>query len=352
MKTWLKGFVMACILSTGSTVATAGTTIKIATLAPDGTYWMTRMRAAGDEVERRTQGRVQFKFYPGGVMGNDEAVLRKVRAGQLHGGMFTGGGLSSVYPDMQIYSLPLLFNSYSEVDHVRARFDAQLLKGLEQSGFVGFGISDGGFALVFATDPVGGIDDLKGRKVWIPPNDPIARAVFEEAGLSPVVLPLSDVTTGLQSGLINTIGASPVGAVALQWYTRLKYVTDTPLLYLYGVVAVDRRVFRYLYGVVAVDRRVFRKLSAADQVAVREVMGNALQDIDAKNRADDRGARDALRREGLEFVTVTPRNLAQWKDVARRARENMARNGAYSDAMYQALQGLLNDFRDKRQAGR
>jgi len=299
---------------------------------------MTRMRAAGDEVASRTQGRVQFKFYPGGVMGNDEAVLRKIRAGQLQGGMLTGGGLGGVYPDMQIYSLPLLFNSFAEVDYVRARMDALLLQGLEKNGFVGFGIGDGGFALVFATDPVRSVNDMKGRKVWILPNDPISRAMFEAAGLSPVVLPLSDVVTGLQSGMIDTVGASPVGAVALQWYTRLKYVTDTPLLYLYGVVAVDKRTFS--------------RLSPADQAIVRETMARALKEMDAKNRADDRGARDALRREGLEFVPISPQGLVEWKEVARRARDDLARGGAYSDAMFRTLQGHLGHYRGKQQAVR
>jgi TRAP-type C4-dicarboxylate transport system substrate-binding protein len=327
-----------CLLLAAGMATAAPTTFKVATIAPDGTYWMTRMRAAAEEVVTRTQGRVQFKFYPGGVMGNDEAVLRKIRAGQLQGGMLTGGGLGGVYPDSQIYSLPLLFNSFAEVDYVRARMDALLLQGLEKNGFVGFGIGDGGFALVFATAPVRSVDDMKGRKVWIPPNDPITRAMFEAAGLSPVVLPLSDVVTGLQSGMIDTVGSSPVGAVALQWYTKLKFVTDTPLLYLYGIVVVDRRTFS--------------KLSPVDQATVREVMGKAMKEMDVKNRADDRGARDALRREGLEFVAVTPQGLANWRDVARRARENLARGGAYSDAMYKTLQGHLNDFRGKQQAAR
>lgn len=337
--TRMPGYVVAiCLLLAGSAASAATTTFKVATIAPDGTYWMTRMRAAGDEVTSRTQGRVQFKFYPGGVMGNDEAVLRKIRAGQLQGGMLTGGGLSGVYPDMQIYSLPLLFHSFAEVDYVRARMDALLLQGLEKAGFVGFGIGDGGFALVFSTDPVRSVDDMKGRKVWVPPNDPISRAMFESAGLSPVVLPLADVTTGLQSGMIDTVGASPVGAVALQWYTKLKFVTDTPLLYLYGVVVVDKRTFS--------------RLSPADQSIVRETMAKALKEMDGKNRADDRGAREALRREGLEFVAITPQGMIHWKDVARRARENLARSGAYSDSMFKTLQGHLSELRGKQQAAR
>ena len=86
--------------------ATAQTTLKVASLAPDGSLWMKEMRAAGEAVAQGSEGRVTIKFYPGGVMGNDATVLRKIRLGQLQGGAFTGSELSLVYKNAQIYSLP------------------------------------------------------------------------------------------------------------------------------------------------------------------------------------------------------------------------------------------------------
>jgi TRAP-type C4-dicarboxylate transport system substrate-binding protein len=80
------------------------TTLKIATIAPDGTSWMSEMRKGAEEIKARTDGRVSFRFYPGGIMGNDKSVLRKIRAGQLHGGAITGGGLAEVYPEANVYS--------------------------------------------------------------------------------------------------------------------------------------------------------------------------------------------------------------------------------------------------------
>lgn len=330
----LAGIAMGLVAALGSAPAQAATTFKIATVSPDGTPWMARIRAAAEEVAARTDKRVQFRFYPGGVMGTDEAVLRKIRAGQLQGGMVAGGSLDSIYADSQIYSLPLVFGSFEEVDYVRARMDALIQQGLENNGFVSFGLADGGFAHLFATAPVRGIDDVRGRKVWLPPNDPIARAVFDVVGLSPVTLPLADVMTGLQTGMIDTLAVSPVGAVALQWHTRLKYVTDTPLLYTYGTMIIERRAFD--------------KLTPADQAVVREVMGRALRDIDRQNRADQAGAREALKRQGIEFVAVAPDKLAQWQDAAREARERLAASGVYSRQMWDMLQGYLAEFRQKR----
>lgn len=309
----------------------AATSFKIATLAPDGTQWMTRVRAAGEEIATRTQGRVQFKFYPGGVMGNDEAMLRKIRAGQLHGAMFSAGALGQIVPDAGLYGQPLLFHSYEEVSYVRARLDAAIEQRFEQGGYVSFGIADGGFAHLFSSTPVGAIDDLKGRKIWVPPNDPVSRAVFDVLGVSPVVLSLADVMTGLQTGMIDTVASSPVGAIALQWYTKLKYMTDTPLLYLYGAMLVERRTLA--------------KLTAADQSVVREVMRSAFADINRQGRVDHLAARDALRKQGIEFVPVAPDKLAQWQATARTARERLAGDGAQNPKLMATLRGHLAEFR-------
>ena len=112
-------------------LASAGNVVlKIATLAPEGQTWMNMMHAAADEVARKTDGRVKFKFYPGGGMGDTKAVLRKIRIGQLQGGLVTSGSLSKFYPDNQIYNLPITFNSFDEVDFVRGHMDQLIIDGL------------------------------------------------------------------------------------------------------------------------------------------------------------------------------------------------------------------------------
>ena len=123
---------------------------KIATISPDGTFWMQEMRAGAEEIKKQTEGRVVFKFYPGGVMGNDESVLRKIRIGQLQGGAVTAGSLVSINPDISIYELPYLFDSLEQVDYVRSRMDDELTGTLENKGFVGFGLAEGGFSYMMS----------------------------------------------------------------------------------------------------------------------------------------------------------------------------------------------------------
>ena len=200
--------------------------IKIATISPDGTFWMQEMRAGAKEIKKKTQGRVVIKFYPGGVMGNDGNVLRKIRIGQLQGGAVTAGSLAGIYPDIDVYGLPYLFSSYEQVDFVRSRMDDILIGGLKKKGFTGFGLAEGGFSYMMSDDPLHTVEDVRNQKIWIPSGSQVGEAVFGSANIAPVTLPLSDVLTGLQTGLIDTVITSPIGAIALQWHTRVKYVVD------------------------------------------------------------------------------------------------------------------------------
>ncbi len=310
------------------------TTLKIATLAPDGTSWMQAMREGAAEVEKNTAGRVQIRFYPGGVMGNDSSMLRKIRVGQLQGCTLTGGGLASIYPDSQVYSLPFLFRSLKEVDYVREQIDPLFLQEMEKRGFISFGLSEGGFAYLMSQNPLHQVDDLKAQKVWVPEGDEISRRAFQALGVSPIPLPLTDVLTGLQTGLIDTVGTSPVGAIALQWHSRVKYLVDAPLLYLYGTLVIQKSAF---------DR-----LSASDQQAVRTALTRAFQKINEQNRSDNEGARTALQQQGIQFIVPNAQDLAHWREMMRSAVDQMGEQGLFSRELLNRIRSLLATFRSNQ----
>lgn len=313
----------ACLLASHG----AAQTLKIATLAPDGTTWMNEMRAGADEIARRTEGRVKLKFYPGGVMGNDKTVLRKIRAGQLQGGAFASGSLIEVYRDAIIYGLPFLFRSYDEVDYVRSRMDDRLRAGLAAGGLVVLGIGDGGFGYIFSDKPLLSAQDLRTRKVWIPEGDEISRTVLRAADVTPVSLPLSDVYTGLQTGLVDTVTSTPTVAIALQWHTRVKHMADVPLVYLIGILAVDRGAFE--------------ALAPADREAVQQVMAEAFERMDRQARKDNDASRQALQKQGIRFDVPSTEEMERWHAIARDATERLKSTGTYTEESLAVLQGLL-----------
>jgi TRAP-type C4-dicarboxylate transport system substrate-binding protein len=301
--------------------------LKIATLAPDGSYWMNEARAAADEVTKRTSGRVSFRFYPGGTMGDDKAVLRKMRIGQLHGGVFLAGSFAETVPDLQIYSLPLLFSTYDEVDAVRERVDPELIAELEKAGFHSFGFIEGGFAYLFTTSRATTIDDLKGRKAWLPEGDPIGLALIEEASLSPVPLGLSDVLTGLQTGLLDVVSGPPVGAVALQWFTKVRYLLDLPVIYTFGFVAVADQTWE--------------KLTPADQQVVDEVFSSMTRALDRRAREDNQDSLRALEKQGVERIEPSDETNRQWQAMAARASARLVSELGLSRPMLSDIEAVI-----------
>lgn len=292
---------------------------------------MEKMRAGSDEIARRTDNRVVFKYYPGGVMGSDAAVLRKIKIGQLHGGAFVAGSLSGVFHDSQIYALPFAFRSFDEVDFVRKELDPIIVKGFEKGGMVTFGLADGGFAYVMSNTPIETVKEMQAKKVWIPDNDSTAVAAVKAFGVTPIPLPLSDVRAGLQTGLIDTVTTSPIGALVLQWHTQVKYVMDVPFLYLYGIMAVNKRTF---------DR-----LSPEDQQIVREVMGTVFRDIGLRNREDNTKALAALQKQGIQFVQPPQESIQEWRRLAGNLPGELIMEKKLSREMVDKLQSLLKQYR-------
>lgn len=322
------GFLAAGLLASAVAMPAHAATLKIATLSPDGSLWMTKMRAGAADIKARTEGRVEFKFYTGGTMGTDKAVLSKIRIGQLQGGALTGGSLADAARDIQVYSLPLKFRSFDEVDYVRGRMDAGLSKQLEDGGFVNFGFAEGGFAYAMSKNtPVTSVATLRKQRVWIPDNDHQSEEAMKVFQVTPVPLSLADVLPSLQTGIIDTVASSPIAAVALQWHTQVKYFTDLPL--------------SYFVGTLAIDRKSFAKLAPADQAVVREVMTRVFREIDQQNRKDNVSAYAALLKQGIKPVKPSAAEVADWEKNGQAATAHMIKVGIVSVGAAQQLDALL-----------
>ncbi len=315
------------------TPVAASQTLKLATIVPENSVWMKDMRAGAREIEERTEGRVKFKFYSGGVQGNDKQVRRKMRIGQLHGGAFTSGALTGFQQDSALYSLPLLFSTMDEVTYVRKHLDAELRRRLEDAGYVNFGFSGAGFGFLMSNKPMSTLADLDGQKVWIPEGDQVGYAALKALGVAPVTMPLTDVLTGLQTHLLDSVSTSPVGAIVLQWHTKVRYITDLPV--------------SYVYGTLIIDGKPFSRIQPDDQAVIREIMGAIYTRFDEASIADNEEAMQALLKSGLRLVPPDSGQVPRWRDLVSASNHKMADQGVVSAELLDQLTSLLATYRSE-----
>jgi TRAP-type C4-dicarboxylate transport system substrate-binding protein len=157
--------------------------------------------------------------------------------------------------------------------------------------------------------------------------------VLRSLGVAPVMMPVTDVMTGLQTDLLDSVAVPPVGAVVFQWHTRLKYITDVPLAYVYAALLLDRRAFE--------------RLRPTDQQVVREVMEDIYRSFDQSGVTDNEVALQALLDGGLQQVEPDPAEVVQWRDIVNQSRRELAAQGKFDGALLERMQVLIDEFRGR-----
>lgn len=330
------GIFAAAVLTFLSAQVANATTFRIATLSPGGSFWMKTFKDATRTIEEETNGRVKFKIFPGGVMGSEQVVLRKMRIGQLQGAAVSTGALYNIYPELSLYSVPFLFDSYDQVEYVRNRLDETIKEGAREHGYVVPAIVGGGFAYVMSQKPVRVFEDLKNRKVWVPDSDQQTAENLRELGLNPIPLSLGDVLMGLETGLIDTIASPPVVAIALQWHTRISHILRLPLMPIHGAIVLDKRVFD--------------KLSAADKEVVMTHLQAAAENIEDRNLKDNKEALKALQTQGVDVVKPTDQERQSWRAIEEKAKQQALETSRVKKALLEKVQQYAAAYKEQ-QAG-
>ena len=319
-------WVLALAALLAAAPALAETELKIATVAPEGSAWtriFNKMKAA---VEKKTAGAVKLRLYPGQVQGDERDVVRKINTGQLQGGSFTAVGLSLINPKVLILQMPLLFNSYAQLDKVRAALRAELEQSFRDKGYELLGWGDVGWVYLMSKEPVASKEDLKKQKVWVWSDDPISKALMREIGASPRLLGLPQVYPALNTGIVNAVYNSPLAALTLQWHTKVKHVSDFPL-----AIAI---------GATVVSKKSFDAISAENQKVVKELCEKFHVALNQRVRQDNDKAFEALKAGGVELVTVPEASKQQFRDVAAKVAQQFAPR-YYSKELLDRVRKLL-----------
>jgi len=274
-------------------------TLKISTIALEGSTQDKALKEAAGEIAEKTGGAVKIKVYYGGSMGTGDTLFRKLKFKQLDGGSFTVSEASQYCPDLVIPSLSFLFDRYEQVDCVFPRFIETFDKGFEDRGFVLLAVVETGFSYLMSVKPVRNVSDLQAMRVWTPADDWVGQIELEQFGVTPRPMSLSQATSGLMTGLVDTVGGPFIAAVGLQWITKVKYVLDVPLLYTFSVLLVSKHSFD--------------KIEAAHRAIVKQAFARYFQsELRNRTREDNRQARAAMRDQGIEFIVPNEQQIASF----------------------------------------
>lgn len=338
LRAWLFGCLLFVAAGAG---AKPVYTLKFATLIPTGTSWTRILDDWIREVERESGGRLKFKMYPGGVMGDEPDVLRKIRKGQLHGGLFTGYGIGRIYSPARVLEVPFLFQDTDESDYVRDRIMPDFEKGFRENGFELLGWPEIGFIHLFSKYPVDSLEDLRKRHIWLWQGDPLGEAFFEAAGIAPVPLSIIDVYPQLSArhGSIDTVYVSTFGAIALQWYTKLSYGTHIAVTNAIGALVVSNRFFNRLPD----DLKTLLKTSGARMsAAIRE-----------QAREENLKSKQLLEENGIEFLwDWHDASLDEFIAIRDRAAKHLRDTNYIPAAMFDKTRRLLQQYRAQHPARR
>lgn len=313
-------------------LAAAEFTLKFATLAPPGSTWMKLLEEWDREVQQRSQGRLAFKFYPGGVQGDEPDVIKKMRFGQLHGGAFSGYGIGQMYSPARVMEVPFMFDNQREIDAVREHFTAEFSQGFKANGYRLLGWMEVGFVYFFSQQPITDFDDLKQRRIWLWQGDALGEALFRASELAPVPLSITDVFTSLSTGLIDTVYCTPLASIALQWFTKTRYMTQVPMSNAMGALIVSNRFFDSL---------------PADLQALLEDSGrNIGQRLIEATRIDNEKSLAVLQQEGIEFV-MSPEQVdyQSLTDLRDRAAAELTESSYIPRSLYERTWKLLRQLR-------
>ena len=307
--------------------------IKLATKAPENFKSAKIVKQMAKEIEEKTDSNVRFKIYYGGVKGTGRDLLLKMKSGEIQGGEFTAGEAASVLKDLQILNIPLTFKSYEEVDFVLDGMSTHFKQELGKRGYVVLGWLEVGFGYIMSMDPVASKADLQGKKAWIPQGDPIGQASFQAMGVSPIPMTIADVMVSLQTGQINTVTNSFVGAIALQWHTRIKYITDVPLLYVYGLLMITKEAYE--------------EIPSEYRETVDEILNRYFKELKADIRKSNIESRQTLMKQGIQFVPVPAAQEQELEEIMTGVKKDLAGKEFQGEALGR-MQEYLRNFRNQQ----
>jgi TRAP-type C4-dicarboxylate transport system substrate-binding protein len=303
---WIAAFAfVAATCLVPSTVSAQTVTIKMATLMPSNSSWFLVLKEVADKWNKLSNGRVKVILYGGGTKGDDPEVVQAMRLGELQGAVLTSVGVAEIEKSVYAISIPMAYDSYEEVYAVLDKLRPRLEAAMEAKGFVVLNWADAGWIQFFATSRVQTPDDLRKLTLFQWAGDPKSLEIWKAAGFKVRPAAVTDLPTGLSTGLFQACTLSPQVAQIGRYYEKAKFMTDLRWALLLGATVIKKDTWAQV---------------PAD---VKPALLKAMQDAGAKLQADIRqsGEKDivAMKGAGLTVVPVDAQTKELWRKAAESA---------------------------------
>ena len=299
-------FLLPGLLWLGAVPALAGSiVVKLGTLAPEGSIWHDALLQVRQEWHDLTDGQLELRIYAGGVLGGEDEMVRKLQRRGLDAVAITSSGLPRIDSSVGVLSVPLLFESYLELEYVRSRIAPELERHMGARNVKVLTWFDAGWVYFFTKSPVRTPDDLRALRLWMSSGAPEDERLFKEFGFNVVPLPVTDMLTALQTGLVEAIDVPPLFALLDRSYQAAPYMTDVRWGPLNAATVISTQAWaripaRYHDVLLASIRAIAREA----QVEVRRAGAQAIEEMEAR---------------GLAVIKLDPETREAWRREARAA---------------------------------
>ncbi len=325
-------FIVLAIVTMLAAPAAQADTIKLATMAPKGSPWHEILLDMAVEWEAANEGNLKVRIYPGGVLGDEPDLVRKMSIRQIDGAMLTSAGLTRIVPDMWVFALPMLVRSYSELDFLRAQIGPELKARFLERGYVVMNWGEAGWVRFFSRSPMFTPDDLKQIKLFVWAGNQLLEDAWRKEGYRIVPLQATELFSALQSGMIDAFATTPVAALSFQLFGLAPYMLDLNWAPLVGatIIHVDS------WG-------RFPEAARAKMLAAAEKAGRRFSE---RTRAFEDEAVEVMVDNGLTVTKLAPEQRALWEEGARSAGE-LIRDQYVNRPLAQRSRRLLREYREE-----
>lgn len=312
--------------------------LKFGTLAPDNTPWSDILKSFKKNLQKETQGKMRVKLFLNGVLGDEAVMLQKMKFGQLTGGGFSTGGISTVVPELQVFEIPFLFESDEEADHIMDHVVLDDMRKLcEARGLYLYIWAVNGWHDLGSKDKaLTSLAALKGVKAHMQETD-IQHAFWLALGANPIPMEVPSVLTGLQNGMVTAYTTTPIFASAAQWFTQTRHWTDTNHIYQPAAVVFD---LKWWTGLPENLKKTILSFAPELQAAARK----DVRGIDAE-------LFEEFKKAGITIHELTPESRAELKAACAKIPEELIKKGVFTQELYDKVVKGLAELRAKKKAG-